>query len=246
LWANSTGDDEDHKPVFDEHGFSATANPEYRSGQLNPPIVKGSVDDDNFWNKMEELERRSGVLNTTKSAPFKPPTRVSVKVRVSAVFSIEFSALNEHQSAAPSPSGFQTAATLLKGQKTAQATGLTIGSAVSHKFKTTVNSAPSTDVTFKSARDLMQAERKGSSKQTPISKSDAQSRTLDSFGFVKRATESSGSAVKRAHEVIDIDDDNEPPLKRVKTSHETPTHVELSASNSGSFRSISGKFSNKL
>ncbi len=72
--------------MFDEHGFSATANPEYRSGQFNAPRVKGSVDDDGFWKKMEELERRSGVLSTTKAAPFKPPARVSVKVRVTRYF----------------------------------------------------------------------------------------------------------------------------------------------------------------
>lgn len=76
LWANSAGD-EDAKPVFDENGFSATANPEYRSGQCQVPSVKGSVDDDSFWKRMEELERRSGAL---KSAPFKPPTRVTAKV----------------------------------------------------------------------------------------------------------------------------------------------------------------------
>lgn len=222
--------------MFDENGFSATANPEYRTGQFNVPRVKGSVDDDSFWQKMEELERRSGTL---KSAPFKPPSRVGAKVRAQCC-----DWLTDHVlviQPASSTSGFQTAATLLKTQQSAPATGLVIGSGVSHKFKAAapVKSTPVTaDVTFQSARDLMQAEQKSTATKQSHK---PQARTLDSFGFVKT---SGGTAVnqsgKRVHEVIDIDD--EPPTKRAKTSHTPASQVPA---NNNSFRSISGKFSNK-
>jgi RecQ family ATP-dependent DNA helicase len=210
LWANS-GTEDDAKPVFDENGFSATANPEYRSGQFNVAGVKGSVEDDSFWKRMEELERRSGAL---KSAPFKPPARVSTT------------------KPPPGTSGFQTAATLLKSQKSVPATGLVLGSSVSHKFI-----APDT---FQSARDLMQTEQKSVAK--PQSSAKSQARTLDSFGFVKA---SAGSAVKRTHEVIDIED--EPTPKRAKTTHvtNTPPSSQVNTNSGSSFRSISGKFSNK-
>lgn len=84
----------------------------------------------------------------------------------------------------------------------------------------------------------MQVEQKSTaSKQSTT----PQPRTLDSFGFVKRTEASGTPAVKRAHEVIALDDD-EPPLKRAKTSHVTS---QVPANNSNSFRSISGKFSNQ-
>lgn len=85
----------------------------------------------------------------------------------------------------------------------------------------------------------MQVEQKSTA---PKQSTKPQPRTLDSFGFVKRTESSGAPAVKRAHEVIALEDD-EPPLKRAKTSHVTPSQVP--ANNSNSFRSISGKFSNK-
>jgi hypothetical protein len=108
--------------------------------------------------------------------------------------------------------------------KAQPSTGLVIGGSVSHKFKPP---APATGVTFQSARELMHAQTNNAS--TP--------RTLDSFGFVKRAAETNPAGTKRPHEVIDLDD--EPPFKRAKT-----THVPATPSTT-TFRSISGKFSNK-